>query len=74
MSRWKRLGPKARLNRAFAKVANEVSTVLRPKFWFAWIGLFYDKALSRHIMTQDNRIWLLMSRRLSGEATPAEVE
>src|SRR4051812_24990569 len=25
-------------------------------------------------MTQDNRLWVLMSRRLSGEATPAEVE
>ena len=25
-------------------------------------------------MTQDNRIWVLMSRRLSGEATPAEAE
>src|ERR1700742_82630 len=25
-------------------------------------------------MTQNNRIWVLMSRRLSGEATPAEAE
>src|ERR1700761_778747 len=32
------------------------------------------KASHACYMTQNNRIWVLMSRRLSGEATPAEAE
>lgn len=34
----------------------------------------YYSRLHGCYMTQNNRIWLLMSRRLSGEATPAEME
>src|ERR1700742_3148135 len=32
------------------------------------------KASHACCMTQNNRIWVLMSRRLSGEATPAEAD